>query len=505
VSAIVAQVSEASGAQELAAVAPVLVPDDDEEETAPGVLVGPGDLACIYYTSGSTGTPKGVLIDHRDMASRMAYFRDAYPVGPGEAALFKTPLVFDISVWEILLPLFAGGEVLVAEPGRETDPDYLSSVLRTEPVALVHFVPVALETYLGAVEAGSYPRLRWVIASGEAVPTSLLRRARDHFGAAVHIQYGQTETAEVTVWDGSDDHGAAAATLLGREVGVYSMRVVDRALQPVPTDVPGELCVSGPGGVSWGYQKRPAVTAERFVPHPGNPGERLYRSGDVVRRLDSGIYEFLGRADHQVKIQGCRVEPGEIENVLCAHPAVSACVVTARKSSDGNVRLNAYVVASDSTPSPNDLSDFAGQRLPWYMVPGAFVLLPDLPRTTSGKIARESLPEPDRQAFPLEGEPEGPVGPLEAEIAAEWARVLGVRDIGRHDDFFQVGGTSLSLVRVLGAVGKRFGITLRAGRFSSRPTIAALAEAVQDGVETLVSGLSDEEALGLLKALRTHD
>ncbi|MGW0532086.1 non-ribosomal peptide synthetase [Streptomyces sp. NPDC003032] len=502
VSAIVADASEAA---ELAAVAPVLVPDDDATETAPGARVRPDDLACIYYTSGSTGTPKGVVISHRGMGSRMAYFRDAYPVRAGEAALFKTPLVFDISVWEFLLPLFAGGEVLVAEPGREADPDYLSSVLRTEPVVLVHFVPVALETYLGAAEVAAYPRLRWVIASGEAVSTSLLRRAQDHFGAPVHIQYGQTETAEVTVWDGSDDQSPAAATLLGREVGVYSMRVVDRALQPVPTDVPGELCVSGPGGVAWGYQNRPTVTAERFVPHPGNPGERLYRSGDVVRRLDSGLFEFLGRVDHQIKIQGCRVEPGEIENVLCAHPAVTGCVVLARKSSDGNVQLIAYVVAGDSTPSPSDLADFARQRLPWYMVPGAFVVLPDFPRTTSGKIARESLPEPDRQAFSLEAGIEGPIGPVETEIAAEWSRVLGVHEIGRHDDFFAVGGTSLSLVRVLGAVGKRFGITMRASRFSTRPTIAALAEAVRDGIETLVSDLTEEETLHMLEALRAHD
>lgn len=502
VSAIVA---EASDAADLDSVASVLVPDDDATDAPPEPSVRPRDLACIYYTSGSTGTPKGVVIDHRDMAARLAWFREAYPVRPGEAALFKTPLVFDISVWEILLPLLTGGEVLVAEPGRETDPGYLASVLRTEPVALVHFVPVALESYLGAAGAAAYPRLRWVIASGEAVPTGLLRRARDHFGAPVHIQYGQTETAEVTVWDGSDDHGSAAATLLGREVGVYSMRVVDRALQPVPTDVPGELCVSGRGGVAWGYRNRPAVTADKFVPHPGSPGERLYRSGDVVRRLGSGLFEFLGRSDHQIKIQGVRVEPGEIENVLCAHPDVTGCVVTARKSPDRSVRLTAYLVAGDSRPSPSELADFAGQRLPWYMVPGAFVLLPGFPRTASGKIARESLPEPDREALPLVAGSERPFGPVEEEIAAEWSRVLGVQDIGRQDDFFRVGGTSLSLVRVLGAVGKRFGITLRAGQFSHRPTVAALAEAVQDGIETLVGSLTDEEALDMLEALRAHD
>ncbi|MGW1204587.1 non-ribosomal peptide synthetase [Streptomyces cyaneofuscatus] len=502
VSAIVAEAHEAG---ELAAVAPVLVLDGAGAPAGPAVPVGPSDLACVYYTSGSTGSPKGVLIDHRDMASRMAYFRESYPVGPGEAALFKTPLIFDISVWEFLLPLFAGGQVLIAEPGRESDPGHLSAVLRTEPVVLVHFVPVALETYLGAVEAGPYPWLRWVIASGEAVSTSLFRRAREHFGTAVHVQYGQTETAEVTVWDGSDDPGPAAATLLGREVGVYSMRVVDRVLQPVPTDVPGELCVSGRGGVSWGYQKRAAVTAERFVPHPGDPGARMYRSGDVVRRLDSGLYEFLGRADQQVKIQGCRVEPGEIENVLCGHPDVSACVVLARRSADGSVRLIAYVVPGEGTPAPDDLADFAGQHLPWYMVPGAFVLLPALPRTPGGKIARESLPEPDRRAYPLEGGGEGPVGPVERAIAAEWSRVLGVEGIGRHDDFFRTGGDSLSLVRVLGAIGGKFGITLRAGRFSSRPTVAALAEAVQDGVAELVGGLSDEEALAMLGELRSHD
>ncbi|MFD8725751.1 amino acid adenylation domain-containing protein [Streptomyces sp. NPDC059629] len=505
VSAIVADASEAA---ELTAIAPVLLPDDEELETTPGVRVRPSDLAWIYYTSGSTGTPKGVVIDHRCQAARLAWFRETYPMGPGDAVLFKTPLAFDISVWEIFLPLLSGSEVLIAEPGREADPDYLSSVLRTEPVALVHFVPVALEAYLGEAEAVTYPRLRWVVASGEAVPTSLHRRARDHFGVPVHIHYGQTETAEVTVWDGSedpDDQGSAAATLLGREIGVYSMRVVDRASQPVPTDVPGELCVSGPGGVSWGYLNRPAVTADKFMPHPGNPGERLYRSGDVVRRLDSGVFEFLGRADHQIKVRGVRVEPGEIENVLGTHPDVAGCVVLARKASDGNVRLVAYVVAGDNGPSSGELADYARQRLPWYMVPGAFVLLPDFPRTTSGKIARESLPEPDRRALAPAPETEGPIGPVETAIAAEWSRVLGVQHLGRQDDFFRVGGSSLSLVRVLGAVGKRFGITLRAGQFISRPTIAALAETVRDGIEILVDGLTDEEAVTMLEALRAHD
>lgn len=506
--AVSAIVAEESAMAELSGIAPVLVPDGAESQDSPGVRVRPEDLAYIYYTSGSTGTPKGIVISHRGVGARLAWFKEAYPLAPGDAVLFKTPLLFDISIWEIFLPLFFGAEVLVAEQGRESDPDYLSSVLRTEPVVLVHFVPVALETYLGAVEAGAYPKLRWVIASGEGVPTSLHRRAREHFGTAVHIQYGQTETAEVTVWDGTEDEdGPAAATLLGREVGVYSMRVVDRALQPVPDDVPGELCVSGPGGVSWGYQNRPATTAERFVAHPGNPGERLYRSGDVVRRLDSGVFEFLGRADQQIKIQGCRVEPGEVENVLALHPAVAGCVVLARKAADGGIQLAAYVVAADSdaAPSPGDLADFAKERLPWYMVPGAFVLLPEFPRTLGGKIARDRLPEPDRQAFPLEAGAEGPVGPVETEIAAEWTRVLGIHDIGRHDDFFTVGGTSLSLVRVLGAVGKRFGISLRAGQFTHRPTIAALADAVQDGIEELVSSLSEEEALEMLEALRAHD
>ncbi|GAA0448526.1 hypothetical protein Aca07nite_72570 [Actinoplanes capillaceus] len=501
---LAAIVADPARAIELEAVAPVLVPDGAATATAPDVPVGPDDLAYIYYTSGSTGVPKGVMIDHRDAANRMAYFKQDYPIGPGSAALFKTPLAFDISIWEIFLPLLGGGEVLVAEPGRETDPEYLSTTLRAEPVVMVHFVPVALEAYLGAAQAGPYPGLRWVIASGEAVPANLHRRARDHFGCAVHIQYGQTETAEVTVGDVPAVDGPASATMLGREVGVYSMRVVDRALQPVPDDVPGELCVSGPGGVAWGYQNRAAITAERFLPHPGSPGARLYRSGDVVRRLGSGDFEFLGRMDHQVKIQGCRVEPGEIENVLSTHPAVSACVVMPRKSADGGVRLVAYVVADGDEPSPQELADFAGRQLPSYMVPAAFVLLPEIPRTTSGKIARESLPEPARQAFPLEDELEGPTGPVETEIAAEWSRVLGVQDIGRHDDFFQIGGTSLSLIRVLGAVGKRFGVSLRVSQFNSRPTVVALAEAVQSGIEELVEGLSDQEALDMLEALRTH-
>ena len=482
----------------------VISPDLHARSDRPATEVSGRDLAYIYYTSGSTGTPKGVLIDHRCVMIRLAYMRDAYAVPAGDAVLHKTPLIFDISIWEIFLPLFSGGTVVVAEPGRETDTGYLRGLLREHPIVLAHFVPSALAVYLDSVEEGGYPHLRWVIASGEAASTDLVRRAQEHFGTAVHVQYGQTETAEVTVWDGEDEPQSPAA-LLGRPVGAFSVHVVDPALRVVPPDVPGELCVSGKDGLAWGYQNRPALTAGRFVPLPdaGAPGDRLYRTGDVARVLGSGLIEYLGRVDHQLKIAGCRVEPGEIENVLRRHPRVSNCVVTVHRSEDSGPRLVAHVVVARGPVSPGELAEHARAHLPWYMLPSSYVFGTDFPRTMSGKIDRDRLPEPDHSGVPGADEP--PVGPVEGQVAAEWSRVLGRPGIGRHDDFFHAGGSSLAVVRMLSGLGRRFRITLSTTEFMRRATVAALAATIQREVESVIDTLTDDEVSELLEVMHGNE
>jgi amino acid adenylation domain-containing protein len=491
----------------------VLVPSEETEDAPPAVEVDGSDLAYIYYTSGSTGLPKGSPIDHRCVMTRLAYLRDHYPLTPGEAVLHKTPLIFDIAIWEIFLPLFVGGTVVVLEPGKDNDGAHIAHLLQAEPIALVHFVPSAMDAYLGCVESREYQRLRWVILSGEAVTADLMRRARDHFGTAVHSQYGQTETSEVTLWRGPGvERGRgverAGATILGYPVGAYSLYVVDPILQSVPPDVPGELCVSGSGGLAWGYLNRPALTAERFVPHPhpSEAGQRLYRTGDLARVVGSGLIEYLGRVDQQLKVRGCRVEPGEIESLLCRHPAVSGAAVVVRPSSDGERHLVAYVTCSGDLPSPGALADHVRAALPWFMLPSAFVALAKFPRTMSGKIDRDRLPAPGRDAFVLStATVEPPVGDLESAVAAEWSRVLDIPDLSRSDDFFLVGGTSLGAVRVLAALGKHFGVELSIAEFVRRPTIAALATCIADRVQAMVSSLSEGDVDRLLRSLRDDE
>ncbi len=499
VSAIVAGADR----DDVTGLAAVVVPDEREAEHAPEVRVTGVDLAYIYYTSGSTGRPKGVPLDHRCVMIRLAYMRDNYPVAAGEAVLHKTPLIFDIAIWELFLPLFAGGTVVIAEPGRESDSGHIGDLLRGEPIVLAHFVPSALQTYLDFAEPGPYPRLRCVVVSGEAVRTDLLRRAGEHFGVAVHVQYGQTETSEVTVWDGEGEK-RPGSSMLGYEVGAYSLHVVDPALQPLPRDVPGELCVAAPGGLAWGYEGRPALTADRFVPHPdpGRPGERLYRTGDLVRMPGSGLIEYLGRTDHQLKIRGCRVEPGEIESVICTHPGVHACVVTVRSRPGEEARLVAHVIGAGEPPTPTALAEYVQDRLAWFMVPAAFVLLTEFPHTMSGKIDRDRLPPPGREAFPARPSAAEPAaGPLESAVAEEWTRVLDLPDIGRNDDFFLIGGSSLSVVRLLGALGHRFDLRLSIVDFTRRPTVAALATAIENGIQARIADLSDEDVAGLLEDL----
>lgn len=493
----------------LAGLARVIVPNDAARQAQPPTGVCPDDLAFIYYTSGSTGSPKGVPTDHRSLMTRLAYLRDAYPLSAGEAVLHKTPIIFDIAVWEIFLPLFVGGTVVVMEAGQEADSGQIVNLLRREPVVLVHFVASALNTFLDTTDPVDYPKLRCVIVSGEAASADLIRQARKHFGVPVHSQYGQTESAEVAVWDGEGDGtGKPGASMLGRPVGAYSLYVVDPALHPVPRDVPGELCVSGSGGLVWGYLHQPVRTAERFVPHPNpsQPGQRLYRTGDLARVLGSGLIEYLGRVDQQLKIRGCRVEPGEIENIIRAHQDVSACAVVGRASVD-SAEMVAYVTATAGVaPSPVSLAKHVQDRLPWFMVPSAFVVLADLPKTMSGKVDRTCLPPPDDGAFPARHEDvTAPIGPLEAAIADEWARVLGVSQVSRHDDFFLIGGSSLSAVRILTAMGKRFGIPLRVKDFDCQPTVAALAETIERGVANLVEGMPEHDVVAMLETLRSDE
>ncbi|MHB8270277.1 non-ribosomal peptide synthetase [Bradyrhizobium sp.] len=462
-----------------------------------GLQVAPSQLAYVYYTSGSTGTPKGVLIEHRCAMNRLQWLRRRYPLSVRDGVLHKSPLIFDVAIWEIFLPLFSGATVVLAEAGAEADPKRLSSLLQTNSIVLAHFVPSLLGTYLDHTLSTDYPALRWAALSGEAVPADLPDRFAAHCNTELHNQYGQTETSEVAVWEGG--HRTRNGSVpLGHQVGVYRLYVLDAGLGLVPPGVPGELCVAGIDGLARGYHRRPALTAEKFVPNPYSlePGERLYRTGDLARFTANGMFEYLGRIDHQIKIHGCRVETGEVESVLTKHCSVSTCVVMLRPNEMGAHQLVAYVVSDD--PDANVLAAHADRWLPVFMRPAVYVFVDHLPRTASGKIDRDRLPAPIAADFAARGGAEEVQTPLEAELAIMWAKLLGLRRVGRSDNFFAIGGNSLNAVDVVSKIASAFDVTISLQEFFAAPTVVGLADAIQQCLESHVASLPDEEVASLL-------
>ncbi|MBR7674187.1 amino acid adenylation domain-containing protein, partial [Streptomyces daliensis] len=463
------------------------------------VPVGLDNVAYVYYTSGSTGRPKGVVIDHRCAANRVDWIARRYAMGPGTRVLHKTPLLFDVAIWEIFSTLGHGGTVLLADAGAEADVTHLAGLLTDGRPALAHFVPSMLDAYLSLAPRANLadtPSPRWIQTSGEGVPARLLRRFAAHFHAPVelHNMYGQTETSEVAAWEGRVT-SAPAAVPMGRQIGIYRLFVLDEALNPLPPGVRGELYVAGIGGLARGYHGRPGLTAEKFVPNPYalTPGERLYRTGDLAWTDREGALHYAGRSDDQAKIRGVRVETGEIESVLERHPGVRASAVVVRRDGrdgGGAPELVAYVVGDASA---GELAEHLARYLTTYMLPAAYVRLDALPLTPSGKTDRLRLPAPtaaDREARVGAAEPHSE---LESALAELWKDVLGVGRVGRKDNFFGVGGNSLSSLQVLNRVNETFGVEVSLREFFGAPTIEGLAAYVEKSLVSMVSGLSDDE------------
>ncbi|MFI5757224.1 amino acid adenylation domain-containing protein [Streptomyces sp. NPDC051569] len=499
VAAVVVQQSRTDRLDDLG-VPLIPVPAEGSAPNAPQTAVTPNQAAYVYYTSGSTGTPKGTVIDHLCAAGRLEWLGRRYGLQPGDRVIHKTPLIFDVAIWEIFGPLSAGATVLMADPGAESDVVHLSRLLSTERTVFAHFVPSMLKAYLNLAPEVDCPDLRWVQLSGEAAGTRLLEQFSERFGAELHNLYGQTETSEVAGWEGRSYDGQGGLPI-GRQIGIYRLFVLDEALRPVPHGVPGELCVSGTGGLARGYLGRPGLTAERFVPHPYpvDAGERLYRTGDLVTVDGDGQIHYLGRVDDQVKIRGCRVETGEVEAVLAGHPAVRECAVTVFKGEEGDNQLAAYVVGD--AWDVESLAAHAEAKLPGFMLPAVYIPLDELPHTPSGKLDRLRLPAPTLEDLQARVSDDAPQNSLEEQVAVLWQEVLGVEKIGRTDSFFSVGGNSLKSLQLLNRVNSTFGVQVAVREFFATPTIEGVAAGVEKALTELVAGLTDEEAARLLGGL----
>ncbi len=440
---------------------------------------GADRLAYVIYTSGSTGRPKGAMNSHRAIVNRLLWMQAAYGLEADDRVLQKTPMSFDVSVWEFFWPLSVGAGLVLARPGGHRDPDYLVELIERRRVTTLHFVPSMLRAFLAAEGLPRCAPLRRLISSGEALPAELVRATRQRLGCPLHNLYGPTEAAvDVTAWPcgRAEESGRVP---IGRPIGNLRLLVLSPDLRGLPGGVVGELHIAGVG-LARGYWARPALTAESWLPAPSPsvPGERLYRTGDLARWRSDGALEYFGRLDQQVKIRGLRIELGEIEAALESHPAVVAAAVLALPLAGSDAdRLAAWVVPQGDHPAVDALRDHLGQRLPSYMVPATVTVLEKLPLTANGKLDRRALSEL-QEIRPSAG-PQRPMGPLEALVAQTFERLLGVEEVAAEDSFFALGGHSLLALQVASALRQVTATEVALQQVLRHPTVAELAASIE--------------------------
>ena len=466
---------------------PGIDPHRGEPGGTPHHPVTAGHPVYVIYTSGSTGRPKGVINSHRAVVNELRCMQEAYRLDGTDRVLLKTPYTFDVSVWEFFWPLLAGARIVVSEPDGHLDPRYLARLVRERAVTTVQFVPTMLREFLDADVTGS-ASLRQVLCIGEALPHDLQERFfRRLPEVRLHNLYGPAEAAvHVTAWQCQPDPRATTVPI-GRPIANTTAYVLDDALRPVPIGAPGQLYLGGVC-VGHGYLGAARLTAERFWPDPfgRDPGSRIYATGDLVRHRPDGNLEFLGRIDQQVKIRGFRVEPGEVEAAVLAEPAVREAVVLSAPDPRGDTRLVAYVTADPGHEvDPSVLRDRLRARLPGHLVPGAVLVLADLPRSPNGKLDRRALPEPPGEARDGAGTYVAPRSELEAELAGLWEDLFETR-IGVHDNFFELGGHSLLAIRLMSLIEDKFSVALPLRVLFDTPTVAALAGQVASGLAELL-------------------
>ena len=457
--------------------AKILCVDADRETIAgeandtPTSPAGPEDLAYVIYTSGSTGAPKGVEIRHRNLVNLLCAMAKELRFAPEDKLLAVTTISFDIAGLELFLPLVSGGQVELAPTSDLRDGLALRRKVERSEATIIQATPATWAILVDAGWTGN--RGLRLLCGGEAVTPSLADGLAARSGEVWNV-YGPTET---TIWSSCERIRTGHPITIGRPIANTQFYVVDKHGETVPIGVSGELLIGG-DGVARGYFRRPELTSEKFVADRFmSSGGRVYKTGDLVRRLADGRVEWLGRIDQQVKIRGFRIELGEIESVLAAHPSVREAAVLAREDAPGDKRLVAYFTAAEDIAA-GALRAHMERALPEYMAPTAYVRLGALPLTPNGKLDRRALPAPGDQAFGTRPY-EAPKGPIETAIAATWAKFLHLERIGRHDDFFALGGHSLMALRVIGAINTALRTHLHVPTFFQNPTIERLAKAVE--------------------------
>ena len=465
---------------------PRIVVADDEIPTGPERVASspqrPEDIAYLIYSSGSTGFPKGVVIDHRGAVNTILDINERFGVGKEDRVLALSALNFDLSVYDIFGLLAVGGALAIPGADAEKDPAHWEALIERHEVTLWNSVPALMAMLVehAASRPGSaLNRLRLVMLSGDWIPLDLPGKIKaQNPRIELYSLGGATEASIWSIYYPIHQIDPTWASVpYGRPLRNQTMHVLNEHLHPAPVWVPGDLYIGGIGLAKeyWGDGQK---TAEKFVVHPGT-GERLYKTGDIGRYFPDGMIEFLGREDFQVKINGYRIELGEIETALCRHPQIRAAVATAHGKNREAKRLIAYVVAvdADDRPRPEDLKAFLAAKIPEYMLPDAWIWLAEIPLSANGKVDRKALPDPEQgqkdQVF------SAPETELEQELATLFAGVLEVERVGRLDNFFEMGGNSIMVVRLIALVRETYLVELSLRDFFLKPTIAQLAESIE--------------------------
>jgi amino acid adenylation domain-containing protein len=448
----------------------------------PDPVVDGKDLAYVIYTSGSTGRPKGVMVEHRNVVSFNANMAGTFGLNSGDRLLALTTMTFDISVLELICSLLCGLRVVVGSDECSRDPERIGRVLKEEGVTVLQVTPSRLSLILEGCDRGVLGGLRVLLVGGEPLPESLWQKLKSLSGVEIYNVYGPTET---TIWSSAKRLGDGELSI-GRPLLNEAIYILSDDNRLMPVGVVGEIGISGEGVVR-GYLNREELTAEKFIPDPFEGGRRLYRTGDLGKWLEDGEIEFLGRKDDQVKVRGYRVELKEVEEVLLQHPLVREAVVVAR-GGDGARELVGYLVGKDGL-GVAELKGHLGRMLPDYMIPSYFVWLEAMPLTPNGKIDRRALPEPvGVNALGTGVEYEGPRNEAERELARIWEEVLGKEKIGIHENFFDLGGHSLKMIRMISRIHRDLGIEISLQDVYASPTVEGLARKADEDKTSIVRG-----------------
>ncbi|ART79669.1 non-ribosomal peptide synthetase [Oceanisphaera avium] len=473
----------------------VLAPQDWQANSTQSlaVAVAPNTAAYVIYTSGSTGEPKGVVIEHQAIVNRLLWMQDYFAIDAKEHILQKTPATFDVSVWEFFLPLISGAQLVIAPPDAHQDPRLIADLIREYDITTLHFVPSMLAAFLATPSISDLKPKR-VIVSGEALSASLRDRFHQSLNAQLFNLYGPTEAAvDVSVWEASSADTSSSVPI-GVPVWNTQLYVLDSQLRPLPPGVAGDLYLGGVQ-LARGYLGQPELTAATFIDHPFVKGERLYKSGDVARFRRDGAVEYLGRSDDQVKLRGLRIELGDINHALSQAPSIARAHVLLQRDvlrtvNGAEPKLVAYIEPTASAQTTQleaqVLRAHLAGKLPEYMVPSVFVTVHDWPLSANGKLNRKALPEPNI-AQSAGGELNSDTERALAQLFAEQLHIE--QAIGSEDDFFALGGDSLSAVHLLLAIQARWHWDPGFGALFANPTVAGLAALIDAPQDQADDGL----------------